>query len=121
MPRGFGRLPFLGRRSTRAEPSPSDVAAAAGRAPIDLDLAPLGPPVLLPSAIFRQVLFDATDFVPTWAMPRAEPVQETPPNEPKSTKRPRRPKATETSTAKPATSTARRRTRKSNDNPQARS
>ena len=99
MPRAFGRLPFLGRRSTRAESSPSDEAAA-NRAPIDLDLAPLGPPVLLPSAIVRQVLLDATELVPAWAMPRDKP-KATP-------KRARRPKATETPAAKPATDKPRR-------------
>ena len=100
MPRSFGRLPFLGRRATRAESSPSDDAAA-NRAPIDLDLAPLGPPVLLPSAIVRQVLLDATELVPAWAMPRAEP-------KPATTKRPRRSKATETPAAKPAAAKPRR-------------
>jgi hypothetical protein len=105
MPRGLGRLPFLGRRSTDAEPSPAGVGPT-----IDLDLAPVGPPVLLPSAIFRQVLFEATELVPTWAKPRAEPVPE--PNEPKATKGPPRPKATKTSAAKPATPTPRKRTSK---------
>ena len=99
MPRSFGRLPFLGRRSTRAESSPSDEVAV-NRAPIDLDLAPLGPPVLLPSAIVRQVLLDATELVPDWAKPRAKPKA--------TTKRARRPKATETSGAKQATDKPRR-------------
>jgi hypothetical protein len=111
MPRRLGRLPFLGRRSARGEPSPGDDAAAVGQ-PVDLDLKPVGPPVLLPSAIFRQVLFDATELVPTWAMPRAEPGQATPPSEAKATKRPRRPKATEKSAAKPPTAAPRSRTRK---------
>ena len=99
MPRSFGRLPFLGRRSKLAEPSSSDEATA-NDAPIDLDLAPLGPPVLLPSAIVRQVLLDATELVPAWAMPRAEPKP--------TTKRARRPKATEAPPAKPATDKPRR-------------
>ena len=110
MPPGLGRLPFLGRRLMRAEPSPSDGAAV--RPPIDLDLAPVGPPVLLPSAIFRQVLFEATERVPTWAMPRAGLGQLTTPNEPKATKAPSRPKATKTSAARPATAKPRSRTRK---------
>src|SRR5829696_835948 len=99
MPRGFERLPILRRLITRVEPLPSGDAAAA-RAPIDPDLAPLGPPVLLPSAIIRQVLFDATDFVPAWATPRAASAKAAPANEPKTTKRPRRQRATETSAAK---------------------
>ena len=111
MRRGFGRLPLLGRLSTRAERSASGEAAAV-RAPVDLDLAPLGPPVLLPRAIIRQVLLDATELVPTWAMPRAKPEQATAPSEPKATKRPRRPKATDASAAKQATTTPRIRTRK---------
>jgi hypothetical protein len=82
------------------------------RTPIDPDLAPLGPPVLLPRAIFRQVLFDGLQLVPTWAMPRAESGSATTPNEPKAMKRPRRPKATGTSAAKPAAVTPRTRTRK---------
>jgi hypothetical protein len=111
MPPGFGRLPFLGRRLTRPEPSPSD-GAVAGRRPIDLELAPVGPPVLLPSEIFRQLLFEATELVPAWAMPRPEPRQVTTAPEPKATKRPPRPKATKTSAAKPATAAPRRRTSK---------
>src|SRR5258706_16378827 len=106
MRRSFGRLPFLGRLSTLGERSPNSEPAEV-RAPIDPDLAPVGPPVLLPAAIIRQVLFDATELVPAWAMPRAEAGQATTPNEPKATKRPRRPKATETSAAKPAAVTPR--------------
>jgi hypothetical protein len=111
MRHGFGRLPFLGRLSARAERSPSSEAAAV-RAPIDPDLAPLGPPVLLPRAIIRQVLFDGLQLVPAWAMPRAESAPTTTPNETKATKRPRRPKATGTSAAKPAAAAPRSRTRK---------
>ena len=115
----FGRLPFLGRLSTLGERSPSSEPAVV-RAPIDPDLAPVGPPVLLPAAIIRQVLFDATELVPAWAMPRAEAVQATMPSEPNATKRPRRPKATGTSAAKPAAATPRSRTRKSSNNSQGR-
>jgi hypothetical protein len=111
MRRGFGRLPFLGRFSTRAERLPSSDPPAV-RAPIDPDLAPVGPPVLLPSTIVRQVLVDATEFVPAWALPRAEAVPATTATEPKAPKRSRRPKATETSAVKPATAAPRSRTRK---------
>jgi hypothetical protein len=111
MHRGFGRLPFLGRLSTVGERS-SNSEAPVVRAPIDPDLAPVGPPVLLPAAIVRQVLFDATELVPAWAMPRAEAGQATTPSEPKVTKRPRRPKATETSAAKTAPAKPRSRIRK---------
>jgi hypothetical protein len=102
MRRGFGSLSFLARLSTRSERSPGNEAAAV-RAPIDPDLAPVGPPVLLPSTIVRQVLIDATELVPAWAMPRAEAGQATTPTEPKATKRPRRLRATETSAARPST------------------
>ena len=111
MRRGFGRLPLLGRLSTRAARSPSGEGADV-RAPIDLDLAPLGPPVLLPTAIISQLLFDATEIVPKWAMPRAEPGPATPPTVPKATKRPRKPKATETAAATQATANPRSRSRK---------
>jgi hypothetical protein len=112
----LGRLPFLGRLSTRAERASSGVAALV-RPPIDPDLAPIGPPVLLPAAIVSQVLFDGTELVPAWAKPRAEAVQATTPNEPKGMKRPRRPKATATPApkpvaAKPAAARPRTRTRK---------
>jgi hypothetical protein len=111
MRRGLGRLPLLGRLSARAERSPSGDADAV-RGPIDLDLAPLGPPVLLPTAIISQLLFDATEIVPRWAKPRAEPEQATPPTAPKAAKRPRKPKATETAAAEKATATPRSRSRK---------
>ena len=111
MRRSLGRLAFLGRLSTRAERSPSGVAAMV-RPPIDPDLAPIGPPVLLPAAIVSQVLFDATELVPAWAKPRAEAVPATTPNEPKATKRPRRPKTTATPAAKPTSPTPHTRTRK---------
>jgi hypothetical protein len=111
MHRSFERLPFIGRLSTPAERSPSKEPAAV-RAPIDPELAPVGPPVLLPAAIIRQVLFDATELVPAWAMPRPEASLPTTPNEPKATKRPRRPKATDTPATKPATATPRTRSRK---------
>jgi hypothetical protein len=110
MRRSLGRLPFLGRLSTRAERASNGVAAMV-RPPIDPDLAPIGPPVLLPAAIVRQVLYDATELVPAWAKPRAEAVPATP-NEPKATKRPRRPKTTATPEAKTAAATPRSRTRK---------
>jgi hypothetical protein len=119
MRRSLGRLPFLGRLSTLGERSQNSVAPAV-RAPIDPDLAPVGPPVLLPAVIIRQVLFHATELVPAWAMPRAEAGQPTAPNKPKATKRPRRPKATETSAAKPAAATPRSRTRKSSKDSQGR-
>jgi hypothetical protein len=111
MRRALGRLPLLGRLSARAERSPSGDAAAV-LTPLDLDLAPLGPPVLLPTAIITQLLFDATEIVPRWAKPRAEPQQATPPPAPKATRRPRKPKATEGAAAKQATAKPGSRSRK---------
>ena len=115
----FGRLPFIGRRSNRGGRS-SDEAAIV-RAPVDPDLAPLGPPVLLPRAIVRQLVFDATELVPAWAMRRPEIPQAVMPDKPTATKRPRRPKSTETPPARPATAARRSRTRKPSDDPQPRS
>jgi hypothetical protein len=114
MRRNLGRLPFLGRLATRAERAPSGVAAMV-RPPIDPDLAPIGPPVLLPAAIVSQVLFDATELVPVWAKPRAEAVQATTPTEPKAPKRARRQTATKAAAPKPAAPMPRKRTRKSSD------
>jgi hypothetical protein len=42
-------------------------------ASLDPDRAPVGPPVLLPASIVRQVLFDATELTPVWARPRPGP------------------------------------------------
>ena len=111
MRRALGRLPLLGRLSARAARSPGGESASV-LAPIDLDLAPLGLPVLLPTAIITQLLFDATEIVPRWAKRRAEPEQATPPTVPKATKRARKPKASETAAVKQATATPRSRSRK---------
>jgi len=67
MVRRLGRLPFLRRQRVSA---PSD-APAVDFAPVDPDSAPLGPPILLPATIFRQVLVDGTELTPVWARPRA--------------------------------------------------
>ncbi len=67
MVRKLGRLPFLRRQRVSA---PSD-APAVDFAPVDPDSAPLGPPILLPATIFRQVLVDGTELTPVWARPRA--------------------------------------------------
>lgn len=67
MPRGLGRLPFLPRRSRRSDLGQATLVASR---PIDPDLAPVGPPVLLPAAIIRQVLYEATELTPAWALPR---------------------------------------------------
>jgi len=67
MPRGLGRLPFLPRRRHDA----TEVVGPAPSRPIDPDAAPVGPPLLLPAAIIRQILFEATELTPAWALPRA--------------------------------------------------
>ena len=72
MPLGLGRLPFLTRRSTSSDGGAGDYPAAA-KAPADPDVAPVGPPVLLPATIVRQLLFDATELTPIWARPRPDP------------------------------------------------
>ena len=70
MPRGLGRLPFLHRRGAARNGGDGDAAAAPAR-PLDPDSAPVGPPLLLPTAIIRQILFEATELTPAWALPRA--------------------------------------------------
>jgi hypothetical protein len=89
MPRGFGRLPFLTRRTTSsdrgASEHPTMVAASA-----DPDVASVGPPVLLPASIVRQVLFDATELTPVWARPRPDPESVAVPAGPTARKRTRR-------------------------------
>jgi hypothetical protein len=67
MPRGLGRLSFLPRRRRDA----TERVAPAPARPIDPDAAPVGPPLLLPAAIIRQILFEATELTPAWALPRA--------------------------------------------------
>ena len=69
MPRGLGRLPFLHHRGAGRD-AVARVDALPPR-PIDLDDQPVGPPRLLPSAIIRQILFEATELTPGWALPRA--------------------------------------------------
>jgi hypothetical protein len=72
MPRGFGRLPFLKRRSTSSGRGSTDQPTMPPRS-VDPDAAPVGPPVLLPASIIRQVLFDASELTPVWARSRPEP------------------------------------------------
>jgi hypothetical protein len=74
MPRLFGRLPFLSRPDAE-DRDPSAASALAG-ATIDPDRAPIGPPVLLPATIFRQVLLDATEITPEWLRSRPGPDRE---------------------------------------------
>jgi hypothetical protein len=76
MPRGIGRLPFIKRRGAVADRSSSDPPAIDAEAVFED--APVGPPVLLPAMIYRQVLIDQTEVTPVWARPRprdeSEPV-----------------------------------------------
>jgi len=128
----INRLLHLGRRRPEPEAPPApaptvDVDAMA------LESATLAPRLLEPAAIFRQVLFDPTEFTPPWLRPRPAPapatatatpaapvVDETPvasaapADEPKRAKRPRRAKAT----GAPATSRTRsKRTAKADHDP----
>ena len=106
------------RRRSEKESSPG-AAPGVDSAAMALDAAAMEPaPILLPAAIFRQVLFDPTEFTPVWlrrrpafdpvpanpppssssaaAAPLAAegPVAATPTEEPKPAKRTRRTKAT---------------------------
>jgi hypothetical protein len=74
MPRLFGRLPFLSRPNA-ADREPTGASGLAG-ATIDPDAAPIGPPVLLPATIFRQVLLDSTEITPAWLRSRPGPNRE---------------------------------------------
>jgi hypothetical protein len=67
MPRGFALRIGLPRRGG-GDAAPA--TPATDRGPIDPDEAPVGPPVLLPASIVRQVLIDATEITPVWARPR---------------------------------------------------
>src|SRR5215212_879337 len=67
MPLGFGRPSFL-RHSGASDRATDDGTMPAPR--IDADTAPVGPPVLIPAAITRRVLIEATEVVPIWAQPR---------------------------------------------------
>ena len=85
---------------------------------LDPDAAPLGPPILLPASIIRQVLFDATELTPVWARPRREPEPVAVPTEPVAPKRPRR--APAAGAAKPVrTEATARRTRRSPRSPKS--
>ena len=67
------RLLHLGRRRPEPDRPPADQRT------VDIDALPLegatsGPAsMLLPAAIFRQVLFDPTDFTPAWLRARPGP------------------------------------------------
>ncbi|HEV8544756.1 MAG TPA: hypothetical protein VGQ64_00555 [Candidatus Limnocylindrales bacterium] len=103
-----GLLVRFGRRRTHAEGPPDDAPAVDADA-MALESAPVGPPILVPAAIFRQLLFDAAELTPAWARPRPAPVPDpegssgpivdkpvvakvAPTDAPKPTKRTRRPK-----------------------------
>ena len=66
---------LLSRGSSRPEPAPS-VVPTGDRGALALDTAAVGPPMLLPAVIFRQVLFDPTEFTPAWLKPRPAPAPE---------------------------------------------
>jgi hypothetical protein len=73
----MGGLLFGRRRGRHREPEPSPAPVPeVGTASLALASAtvPLGPPpVLLPAAIIRQVLFEASELAPTWARPHTTP------------------------------------------------
>ena len=114
MAHGFGRLFLFARRRSRRDRTAGDGPAVDGSA-MALEGATWGPlPVLLPAAIFRELLYDPTEFTPVWLRPRpaAEPdpasssgptvdenavANAAPTDEPKPAKRKRQPKATASS------------------------
>ena len=106
MVRRLGRLPFLRRQRG---PSQSD-APAVDDAPVDPDSAPLGPPILLPATIFRQMLVDGTELTPVWARPRTAAASDgaLSTDKPGATKRARKPRAGSTPAANRAASGTKR-------------
>jgi len=63
----LGRLLHLTRRQSRRDRSAADGLAVDGGAMAETP----GPPrILVPAAIFRQVLFDPFEVTPIWARPR---------------------------------------------------
>jgi hypothetical protein len=120
----FNRLLHFGRRGPGPDASLAEPVAGPA---VDVDAMPLegatlaSAPGLVPAAIFRQVLFDPTEFTPAWLRPRLAPAQEpatpsapvveqtavanaAPADERKPATRPRRPKAKTPSAAKPTRS-----------------
>jgi hypothetical protein len=103
------RLLFARRRSRRDRTAGDGLAVDGGA--MALEGATWGPPpVLLPAAIFRELLYDPTEFTPVWLRPRPVPepdpasssgptvdenavVNAAPTDEPKPAKRKRQPKA----------------------------
>jgi hypothetical protein len=128
MVRGIPSLPFRRRGASEAR-EPSADEPIPERAPRDvlddlaLDDAPIGPPMLLPSAIYRHVIYDP---VPAWAQPRPAappPAPEPPPiatfevtefagptqpTKPKPAARPRKPRARGAAAHAPGGATPRR-------------
>ena len=61
----FGKLRNLARRGSKGDGQDNRPAVAAAD-DLTRDDAAVGPPALLPKAIYRRVLFDATEFTPAW-------------------------------------------------------
>jgi len=109
----FGKLRSLARRRSKVDGQDAGRSLSAA-AHLDADDAAVGPPALLPAAIYRRLLFDATEFTPAWLTPRpavaaAEPGLPTvEPSKPKAPKRaPRARQASPNGRAKPARKTGR--------------
>jgi hypothetical protein len=99
MPRGFPSLRLALPRRGPADAAP--LAPEMALAPDDPDEAPVGPPVLFPASIVRQVLIDATEITPIWAQPRPPAPAEAPSDPPTTATPPAM--ATATADASPPT------------------
>ena len=107
----LSRLPS-GRRSVVVESPAAPAADALG----SLDDREIGPPILRPAAIIRQVLFEATEFTPAWALPRptttaAVAATLSLPPEPPAPAKPARRRSSGTSSTGPKKPTTARRTK----------
>lgn len=109
----FGKLRSLARRGSR-DGGQEDPPSARGADDATFEDTAVGPPALLPAAIYRRLLFDATEFTPAWLTRRPALVTgpSTEASAPARPARARRSKAKATESAARQSSTPRRKSRK---------
>lgn len=109
----FGKLRSLARRGSR-DGGQEDSSAAQAADDATSEDAAVGPPALLPAAIYRRLLFDATEFTPAWLTRRPALVTgpSTEASAPARPARARRSKAKATESSATQRSTPRRKPRK---------
>jgi hypothetical protein len=98
-----GLLRRIGRGDSKEESSKAK-APAVDAGEMALDDKPVGPPILMPAAIFSQPLVNATEITPAWLRPRPAPAPVVPAADTKAAKRSSRPKTAGSSgTTRPRT------------------